>query len=163
MTNKNKILCRKIIILGNTMLGNLKGNIYKPLTIEELKLLKRIYRLVSYKSKKGDYNDFDKHAKFLRYIIHTYNPKNFSMKSNLTSGDIKVTLYLLELYKIAKFSFLTPRQRQVIIHELKRLNMKKDKTEKEEKDIKFYNNLLKKHDFNSFFKNPNPYFQKEGR
>ena len=49
------------------------------------------------------------------------------MKSNLTSGDIKVTLYLLELYKIAKFSFLTPKQRQVIIHELKRLNMKKIK------------------------------------
>ena len=45
--------------------------------------------------------------KILKYFIYTYNPKNFSIKDNLTNEDIKITLYYKD--KCKYFPFLTPR------------------------------------------------------
>ena len=166
--NKNRDLKKKRNKLQNVAIEIIKGHIYRPLSIDELETIKRIYKVSSYLNKKNG-NNINKvnFLKLLEYFLHTYNPKNFSIKSNLTSVDIKVTLYLLEVYKkidLKKvFIFLTPREKQVLRYELKRLNTKKEKTKKDNEDIKFYNFLLENFDYNSFFRTPNTYFQKEGR
>lgn len=101
----------------------------------------------------------------LSYLINNYSNEKFYAKTDLTENDIYTSLYFINSYR-KKYSnefLLTPRERQVLKYEIKRLYCKNNKTKKEFENIIYYEHLLKNYDFNSFFKKQNSYFKRESR
>lgn len=109
-------------------------------------------------------NYFD-NMEILSYLINNYSNEKFYAKTDLTENDIYTSLYFINSYR-KKYNnefLLTPRERQVLKYEIKRLYCKNNKTKKEFENIIYYEHLLKNYDFNSFFKKQNSYFKRESR
>lgn len=102
----------------------------------------------------------------LLYLIHNYTDEKFYAKTDLTENDIYASLYFINSYR-KKYNnnefLLTPREKQVLKYEIKRLYLKNDKTKEDFENIIYYEHLLKNYDFNSFFKKQNSYFKRESR